>query len=204
MRAEYSTLDFRLSRQICLSTWGERVSSSPRDCWLRAALDGDIAALLLAQVYLPRPRDFLLPVEQHLFPLSDPPGRARNGEQYWEHGHRETHRLIDQPAVEVHVGIQLAADEVIVFQGDALAFQRDLGQWVPAHHLKHFVGDALDDAGPRVIILVDAMSEAHQLVLADLHALDIIRDARDGANFHQHAQYFLIGAAMQRPVKRSS
>src|SRR5713226_3977192 len=173
MRAEYSTLDFRLSRQIYLSTGGGRVSSSPRDCWLRSALDGDVAALLLAQVHLPRPGDFLLPVEQHLFPLTDPPGRAWNGEQYREHGHRETHRLIDQAAVEVHVGIELAADEVIVFQGDALAFQRDLGQWVPAHHLKHLVRDALDNAGPRVIILVDAMSEAHQLAFAGFHALDV-------------------------------
>src|SRR5712692_3598146 len=91
MRAEYSTLDFRLSRQIYLSTGGERESSSPRNCWLRSALDGDVAALVLAQVHLPRPRDFLFPVEQHLFPLRDPPGRARNGEQYREHGRSEEH-----------------------------------------------------------------------------------------------------------------
>ena len=36
--------------------------------------------------------------------------------------------------------------------------------------LEHLVGSLLDDAGARIVVLVDAVPEAHQLELAVLHA----------------------------------
>ena len=90
-------------------------------------------------VDLPRPRDLLLGVEQHLFPLRHPADRARDGEQHREHVHREAHRLIDQPGVEVDVRIELAADEVLVLERDPLELERDVEQRVLAGDLEHFV-----------------------------------------------------------------
>src|SRR3989304_7095588 len=51
-------------------------------------------------VDLPRPRDLLLRVLDHLPPLRQPPRRAGDGEQHREHLHREAHPLIDYSRVE--------------------------------------------------------------------------------------------------------
>src|SRR3954468_16767739 len=67
------------------------------------------ASLLPAHIFpirrpdvdLSRSRDLLLRIRQHLFPLRDPAGRPRYGEQHREDRHREPHRLVDQPRIEV-------------------------------------------------------------------------------------------------------
>src|SRR5271154_6652056 len=58
---------------------------------LAAMIERDVAAQVVAQIYLARPGDLLLVVEQHFFPLRDPPRSARNGKQHGEHRHRESH-----------------------------------------------------------------------------------------------------------------
>src|SRR5258705_14024878 len=92
---------------------------------LAALVDWHVMAGIVAQVNLPRTSDLLFRVEQQLFPLRNPAGGARDGKQDWEHGHREAHGLVDEPGIEVHVGIQLALDEIVVVQSDALALQSD-------------------------------------------------------------------------------
>src|SRR5258708_39961528 len=94
--------------------------------FLAALLDRDIMARVVAKIDLAGPRNLLLGIEEHLFPLRDPAGSARNREQHGKHGHRETHRLINQAGVEIHVGIELALDEVFVFEGDSFAFEGNL------------------------------------------------------------------------------
>ena len=89
---------------------------------------GDIVARIVAEIDLPRTGDFLLGVEQHLLPLRDPAGSARNRKEYREHGDREAHGLVNQAGVEVHVRIKLALDEVFVFESDAFALERDFQQ----------------------------------------------------------------------------
>jgi len=74
-----------------------------------------------------------------------------------------THRLIYEAGVEIHVGIELALDEVFVFESDALALQSDFEEGVLAHELEDFVSDVLDDAGARIVILVNAMAEPMSL-----------------------------------------
>src|SRR5208282_1032698 len=101
-----------------------------------AMIERDIAAEIVARIKLPRPGDLLLVVEQHLLPLSDPARSARDREEDGEHRHRETHRLIDEAGVEIDVGIEAAGDEVIVFERDALAFERDIDQRVAPHHVE--------------------------------------------------------------------
>src|ERR1700723_232856 len=57
--------------ESCLANRG-----SPPDS--AAMIDRDIAAQIVAQVYLTRPRDLLFGIEQHLLPLRDPSRSSRN------------------------------------------------------------------------------------------------------------------------------
>src|ERR1700704_202124 len=126
-------------------------------CFLTALIDRNVMARIVSKVDLAWPGNFLLGVEEHLFPLGDPPGSARNREQDGKHGHGETHRLINEAGVKIDVGIELALHEVFVFEGNALALESDFEQRVLAHELENFISDVLDDAGARIVILVDAM-----------------------------------------------
>src|SRR5262249_59388370 len=96
-------------------------------------------ARILTEINLPRPSNFLLGVEQQLFPLRDPARSARNREEHREHRHGKAHGLIDQTGIEVDVWIELALDEVFVFESDALALQSDLKKWILAHQVKNFI-----------------------------------------------------------------
>ena len=69
-------------------------------------------------------------------------------------------------------------------------------------HLEHFLGDLLDDARARIVVLIHAVAEAHQLALAVLHLLDEARDILVGADLVQHAEHFLVGAAVKRAGER--
>src|SRR5437879_12522389 len=101
--------------------------------FLTALIDRNVVARIVSEVNLAGPRNFLLGVEKHLFPLRYPPGSPRNREQHGEHGHGEAHRLINEAGIEIHVGVELPLHKVIVFQGDALALQSDFEQRVLAH-----------------------------------------------------------------------
>ena len=59
-----------------------------------------------------------------------------------------------------------------------------------------------DDLGARVVVLVDAVAEAHQPAVPLLHLLDELRHALDVADLGQHPQDRLVGAAVERPVER--
>src|SRR5437867_36837 len=86
-----------------LPSWGPL--RSPR-------LDRNEIARVVADVDLSRTGDLLLRVHYHLLPLGQPADRARDSKQDREHRGVETHRLVDDPRVEVHVGVKLALDEV--------------------------------------------------------------------------------------------
>src|SRR5215467_1093760 len=150
---------------------------------LSALLDGNVSARIVTQINLARTRDFLFGIEQHFLPLRDPAGSARNREQNRKHGHGKAHRLIDQSRIEIHVGIELALDEVFVLESDAFAFKSDLEQRILAHEIKDFVGDALDNAGARIVVLIDAVAEAHQLHFARFYPLDEIGNLSYRADF---------------------
>src|SRR5580658_1680205 len=68
----------------------------------------------LSDVYLARAGDFLLRVGGAFLPLGQPAGHAADREQDREHRDREAHRLVDDAGVEVHVRVQLVADEIVV------------------------------------------------------------------------------------------
>ena len=70
-----------------------------------------------------------------------------------------------------------------------------------ADGLEHLVAGLLHDPGPRIVVLVDAVAEAHQPegVVPVLGALDVFGDAVDRADLLQHLERRLVGAAMRRP-----
>src|SRR5579862_3486796 len=118
----------------------ETKTTFPEKPRLPAAIQRRIAAQGVAQVNLSRPRNFLLGIEQHFFPLRDPAGSSRNSEKYGEHGDRETHGLVDEPSIEIDVGVELARYKIVVFQSNTLAFERDFNQRVLSHHIENFIG----------------------------------------------------------------
>src|SRR5688572_7014720 len=164
-------------------------------CNLRPFIPIDVITPRRADVDLLRPRDLLLRVEEHLFPLRDPAAGARNREQHREHGDREAHRLVDEAGIEVDVRVELARDEILVLERDALQLQRDVEQRIAPGHLEHFVGGLLDDLRARVVRLVDAMAESHQPPFAALDALDEAGNVLHAADLVEHAQHGFVGAA---------
>jgi hypothetical protein len=55
-----------------------------------------------------------------------------------------------------------------------------------------------------VVVLVDAVAEAHQAAFAGLHLLDELGDVVDRADLVEHPQHGLVGAAVQRAVERGA
>ena len=74
-----------------------------------------------------------------LEPVRQPARRAGDGEQHREHLDREAHGLVDEAGVEVDVGVELAADEVVVGQRDLFELERDVEQRVLAGDLEDLV-----------------------------------------------------------------
>ena len=67
--------------------------------------------------------------------------------------------------------------------------------------LEHLLDVLLDDPRARVVVLVDPVAEAHQLLVAVLHALEEVGDVVDRLDPAQHLQHRLVGAAVQRAVE---
>src|SRR5581483_3588182 len=154
------------------------------------------------RVDLARASDLLLRVLDPLEPLGEPARRARDREHDREHRDRQAERLVDQSRVEVDVRVELAAHEVLVLERDLLELERDVEQRVAAGDLEDVVGDLLDDLRARVVVLVDAVAEAHQATVARLHRLDELGHARDVADLAEHPQHRLVGAPVERAVER--
>jgi threonine synthase len=136
-------------------------------------------------------------------PATGRASRRRGGcEQDGEHLDREAHRLVDEARVEVDVRVELALDEVLVVERDLLELEGDVEERVLAGDGEDVVRELLDDLGARVVVLVDAVAEAHQAVaLAALDAGDELGDVLDVADLPQHAEHGLVGAAVQRAVE---
>src|SRR5260370_13769942 len=192
---------YKFKNQLYLAKWDCRAYPRKRYtkwilCFLTALIDRNVMTSVMAEVDLAWPRNLLLGVEEHLFPLRDPPGSARNREQYWKHRHREPHRLINEAGVKIDVGLQFALHEVIVFEGNTFALQCDFEERVLAHELEHFIRDVFDDAGSGIVILVHAMAESHEFHFPGLDALNEVGIFLDEANVHDHMKYYFIAAAV--------
>src|SRR5690349_7098944 len=159
-----------------------------------ALVERDVVPRALARVDLARAGDLLLLVLHELEPLGDPAGRAPDREHDREHRDRQPQRLVDEARVEVHVRVELARDEVVVLERDALELGRDVDERVAPGDLEDVLGRRLDDLRPRVVVLVDPVAEAHQALVALLHALDEVGDVVLALDAAEHPQHRLVGA----------
>ena len=131
-------------------------------------------------VELARPPDAALRIFDHLQPLGDPAHGAGDGEHDREHVGGQSQRLQDDAGIEIDIREELALDEIVVFQRDALQFHRQLQQRLvfDAEFVQDFVASLAHHGRARIVILVDAMSEAHQSegVVLVLRSLDEFED----------------------------
>ena len=111
-------------------------------------------------------------------------------------------RLQRDAGIEVDVRIELLLDEIFVRQRDFFQLDRHVEHRIvlDAEFAEHLMRGLLHDLGARIVVLVDAVAEAHQpeRIVLVLGAGDELRDAVDRADFGQHVERCLIGAAMRR------
>src|SRR3954469_17935554 len=184
-----------------IATSWSGAAGMPRAPRLPALLDRHVLAVALALVDLARAGDLRVRVVEHLHPLRDPARRARDREDHREHVGRDLQRLVDQARVVVDVRVELAVGEVLVVERLLLELGGDLELRVLPGDLEHLVDMLLDDPRARVVVLVDAVAEAHQALVAVLHALEEVRDVVLGLDAVEHPQHGLVGAAVQRAVE---
>ena len=110
--------------------------------------------------------------------------------------------------VEIHIGVQLALHEVVVFQRDLFQRHRKFEQGVilKAEGVQNFTAGLLHQFGARVVVLVNAVAKSHQLdagcLVLDL--VDELADLADTTHFLdvlEHVQTSLIGTAVRRAPK---
>ena len=134
--------------------------------------------------------------------IGNPARHAADGEHHREHLHRNADGAHDDAAVEVHVRIELALDEIGILQRGFLEVLGDVEQRIVEIQFgQHVVAGLLDDLGARIVILVDAVAEAHQPLAAVLvlGGGDELRAVVAGlVNVLQHLEHRLVGAAVQR------
>ena len=139
--------------------------------------------------------------------MRDPTGQAADCKQHSEHIGRDTDRAHDDAAVEVHIRVQLAVDEIRVAQRDFLETPCNVEQRVGfAQAFEQPLGDRAQHLRTRVEVLVHAVPETHQAYLAVLalgHVHVFVR--RDVAlmDLFEHVQYRDIGPTVQRPPQRT-
>src|SRR5882762_5983062 len=85
-------------------------------------VDGSHVAFGRTRIELSRPPDLLLRVADHLVPLRDPADGPGERKDAGEHAVGDAQRALHDAGVEIHIGIELALDEIVVLDGDF--FQR--------------------------------------------------------------------------------
>src|SRR5574340_85023 len=151
-----------------------------------------------AVVELARAADLVLRIGDHLLPLRDPARGAREREDAGEHGNRNTERALHDAGIEVDVRIELSAHEIIVFQRDLLQGERQLEEpvVVQAELAQHLVAGLAHQLRARVVVLVDAVPEAHEAharVLV-LYLGDELPDLRCVADLREDLHAWLVRA----------
>src|SRR5690606_10761385 len=164
-----------------------------------------VIALRGARIELARAADLLLRIFNHLAPLRDPAYGTRHGEEHGEHRGGEAQCLQRDTRIEVDIRIELLLDEILVRQRNTLQLHGDVEQRIvlDAELAQNLMAGLLHDLGARVVVLVDAVAEAHEAerIVLVLRALDEFRDAIDSADLCQHVERCFVGATMRRTPK---
>src|SRR5918999_1209701 len=155
-----------------------------------------------AGIDLARTGDLELGVVDHLHPLGHPTRSAWYGEHDGEGVRRYPEGFVDEARVEVDVGIELAAREVVVVQRLLFELDGDVEQRaLLVRGLEHLVDVPADDPGPRVVVLVHPVPEAHESLVALLDALEEGGDILDTSDALEHPEDRHVGPAVQRTIE---
>src|SRR5215210_8939608 len=142
-----------------------------------ALVDRYVVYIAGTGVDLARAGDLEFGVVYHLYPLGHPARGAGYGEHHGEGVGGDPERFVDESRVEVDVGIELAAREVVVVERPLFELDGDVEQRALfVRGLEHLVDMPADDPGPRVVVLVHPVPEAHEALLALLDALEEVDD----------------------------
>src|SRR5215212_1022341 len=167
-----------------------------------ALVDWHVVYIAGTGVDLARTGDLELGVVHHLHPLGHPTRGAGYGEHDGEGVGRDPERLVDEARVEVDVGIELAAREVVVVERPLFEFDRDVEQRaLLVRGLEHLVNVAADDPGPRIVVLVHPVTEAHETLVTLLDALEEVGDVLDTSYALEHPEDRNVGPAVQWSIE---
>ena len=137
--------------------------------------------------------------------MCDPARQAPDREEHREHPGRKPHRLVDDPRVEVDVGVQLSLDEVVVGERELFELFGDVEQVVlNPERGEHLVGTLFDEFRPWIEVLVDPVPKAHEFdaLVFVLHAFDELVDTLAGClDLAQHLQHRLVRPTVKRTVQ---
>src|SRR5215213_10333984 len=141
-------------------------------------------------------------VVDHLHPLGHPTRGAWYGEHDGEGVRRYPEGFVDEARVEVDVGIELAAREVVVVERLLFELDGDVEQRaLLVRGLENLVDVAADDPGPRIVVLVHPVPEAHETFVTLLDALEEVGDVLDTSYALEHPENRNVGPAVQRSVE---
>src|SRR5208283_1032261 len=99
-------------------------------------------------------------------------------------------------------GVEFPLDEVIVLQGDAFEFERNVQLRIFAGSLKYLISGPLDDSGAGIVILVNPVAESHEFPMASFNVGNVGWNAILRSDFRQHLKDFFVGATMERAGER--
>src|SRR5919112_5751091 len=175
----------------------------------RSVLTGALALVYWHVIYfagagidLARTGDLELGVVDHLHPLGHPTRSAWYGEHDGEGVRRYPEGFVDEARVEVDVRIELAARGVVVVQRLLFELDGDVEQrTLLVRGLENLVDVAANDPGPRVVVLVHPVPEAHETLVTLLDAFEEIGDVLDGSYALEHPEDRNVGPAVQRSVE---
>ena len=134
-----------------------------------------------------------------LVPVRDPARQAADGEHDREHVHRDVQGAQDESGIEVHVGIELARQEIVVLERDLFEFLGDVQERVrDVQGAEQVCGAFLQNPGPGVEVLVDPVPKTHQSEFLAFYLLDAILDREiPVADAFKHLHHGGVGPAVQ-------
>src|ERR687897_3833048 len=155
-----------------------------------------------ACVDLARTGDLEFGIIYHLHPLGHPTRGAWYGEHDGEGVRRYPEGFVDEPRVEVYVRIELAARGVIVVERVLFQLDGDVEQRaLLVRGLEDPVDVGAGDPGPRVVVLVHPVPEAHETLVTLLDAFEEVGDVLDTSYALEHPEDRNVGTAVQRSVE---
>eukprot|EP00465_Bigelowiella_longifila_P003663 CAMPEP_0185257224 /NCGR_PEP_ID=MMETSP1359-20130426/6286_1 /TAXON_ID=552665 /ORGANISM="Bigelowiella longifila, Strain CCMP242" /LENGTH=187 /DNA_ID=CAMNT_0027842201 /DNA_START=257 /DNA_END=821 /DNA_ORIENTATION=- len=158
--------------------------------------DRFVVDVVATEIHLARTHNDVFRVVQEFVPVREPAGGAGNGEEDGEEIGWESHCLVDQPRVEIHIGVELALDKEWIGKSDFLEFLSDFDHGLFAGDAEYIVSELSDDSGPRVVVLVHPVPKTHQPDLLSFNGFDEIRDVLLVPNLLEHFQNSLVRSSV--------